>query len=216
MDKEVFRKHFDDNLEKNFPALSKYFDFDLKVFSEFNQLIFEINKCLLLEFNRASITLTNNLLERLLKLALIYNETGIGPKPVENWNTIFAEPNQKYSSIPLGNSIERCRKNGLITDHEKTVLFDTIRELMRNGFSHADSSKILADLPDHSPMYQGYLNNPTDLKEVSVNQKVVPFLQAIQMEEFAKENAKPYFEYTFKLVFRIENRLIEKQKKTCI
>ncbi len=43
---------------------------------------------------------------------------------------------------------------------------------MRNGFSHADSSKILSDLPDETKMFQGSLTNPNeDLKEVSVNQK---------------------------------------------
>lgn len=84
MNKEVFEKNFIEKLNKNFPELSKYFDFNLEIFCEFNTQIFEINKCLLLEFYRAAITLTNNLLERLLKLALINNETGIEPIPIEN------------------------------------------------------------------------------------------------------------------------------------
>jgi len=155
MNKELFEKNFIENLNKNFPELSKYFDFKLEIFNELNTLIFEINKCLILEFQRATITLTNNLLERLLKLALIYNETGIGPKPIDKWNSIFGEPNKKYSSIPLGNSIEKCKKLELITENEEIFLFNTIRKLMRNGFSHADSSEILEHLPDDSKMFQG-------------------------------------------------------------
>ncbi|SEL53585.1 hypothetical protein SAMN04487910_2748 [Aquimarina amphilecti] len=213
MEKEIFEKSFIEKLNNNFPVFAKYFDFNLKVFCEFNTLIFEINKCLILELNRASITLTNNLLERLLKLALINNETGIGPLPIEKWNDVFSEPNKKYGSIPLGNSIEKCKKLELITTDEKTFLFDTIRQLMRNGFSHADSSKILSDLPDESKMFQGSLINPNeDLKEVRVNQKIIPTFQALQMERFANENAKPYFDFVFKLIFRIEKRLLEKQK----
>lgn len=214
MEKKVFRESFIKKLDENFPAQSKYFEFNLHVFCEFNTLIFEINKCIILELNRATITLTNHLLERLLKLALIKNETGIDPIPIENWNEIFEEPNRKYNSIPLGNSIELCKKFELITDIEKEYLFTTIRELMRNGFSHSDSSKILKDLPDDSVMYEGDISNPEkELKEVKINQKIMPVFQALQMQNFANENAKSYFDYVFDLIFRIEQRLIHKKEQ---
>lgn len=212
MDKEIFEKSFIEKLDKNFPELSKNFDFRFKIFSEFNTLIFELNKCLILELNRASITLTNHLLERLLKLALIYNESGFGPTPLEEWNEKFGEPTKKYNSISLGNSIELCKKKNLITDSEKNILFNTIRVLMRNGFSHADSTYILANIPDETPMYVGNLKRPNDnLKEIGVNQKIIPTFQAIQMESFAKENAKPYFHFVFDLTHKIENRIIDKK-----
>ncbi len=212
MKKELFEKAFIDSLNKNFQSFSKYFDFEFYVFNELGGSIFEINKCLILEFYRASITLTNNLLERLLKLALIYNEAGIGPKPVETWGAIFEEPNKKYSSIALGNSIEKCRKLNLITDDEKTFLFDTIREFMRNGFSHADSTKILDGIPDETTMFQGSFSNPKEIKPVTVNQKVIPFIQAIHIENFAKGNAVNYFDYVFELTKNIDKRLKDKQK----
>ncbi|UBM61327.1 hypothetical protein LA303_08950 [Candidatus Sulfidibacterium hydrothermale] len=209
MDKEIFKNSFIENLNKNFPELSKNFDFKLKVFSELNTILFEINKCLLLEFNRAAITLTNNLIERLLKLALIYQEVGIGSKPVEKWTEIFSEPNKKYGQLKLGNSIELCKKNKLITEEEKQILFNHIRVLMRNGFAHADSSEILADLPDNSIGFQASLSNPTDIKEVRMDYKVIPFMQELQMENFANENSRPYFKFVFRLIFKIEKRLIE-------
>ena len=213
MEKKVFEEDFIKKLNANFPEYSKYFDFELKIFCELNTLIFEINKCLILELSRASITLTNNLLERLLKLALIKHDTGIGPIPIEKWNEVFEGPNRKYGSISLGNSIEKCKKFELITKNEKTFLFDIIRELMRNGFSHADSSKILADLPDETKMFQGSFSNPNaDLREVSINQKIIPIFQALQMQDFAKENAKPYFNFVFNLIFKIEERLTKKLK----
>jgi hypothetical protein len=216
MEKELFEKAFIDNLNKNFQSRSKYFDFEFYVFSELGGTVFEINKCIILEFHRASITLTNNLLERLLKLSLIYNEAGIGPKPVEDWGATFEEPNKNYSSIPLGNSIEKCKKLGLITENEKVFLFDTIRELMRNGFSHADSTKILNGLPDKTTMFQGSFSNPTEIKPVTVNQKIIPFMQAIHIENFAKENAEDYFDYVFELIKKIDQRLIDRNEKTSI
>jgi hypothetical protein len=214
MEVELFEKAFRENLNKNFKSRSKYFDFEYYVFCELGGTVFEINKCLILEFYRASITLTNNLLERLLKLSLIYFETGIGPKPVEDWSSIFEEPNKKYSSISLGNSIEKCRKLDLITDKEKGFLFDTIRELMRNGFSHADSTKILNGIPDEASFFQGSFSNPTEIKHITLNQKTIPFIQAIHIENFAKENAVRYFDYVYELIKKIDQRLIEKNKKT--
>ena len=212
MEKELFEKAFIDNLNKNFQNRSKYFEFEFYVFSELGGSVFEINKCLILEFFRASITLTNNLLERLLKLALIYDEAGIGPKPIEDWNSLYEEPNKKYSSIPLGNSIEKCRKLDLITENEKVFLFDTIRELMRNSFSHADSSKVLNGIPDETTMFQASFSNPTEIKPVTLNQKVIPSIQAIHIENFAKENAANYFDYVFELIKKIDQRLFDKKK----
>jgi len=215
MEKRLFEEAFNDCLNRNFSKFSKYFDFQMHVFSELGTTIFEINKCQILEFHKASITLTNNVLERLLKLALIYNETGIGGKPIGQWNKIFEGPNKKYGSLSLYNSIESCFNQNLINDKEKVFLNNIIRELMRNGFSHADSSKILSNLPDKTIMFQGSFNKPSELKEVEVNQKIIPPLQAIQIENFAKETSTPYFNYVFDLIFRIESRLIEKKEKTC-
>ena len=212
MEKELFEKAFRDSLNKNFQNRSKYFDFKFYVFTKLGGTVFEINKCLILGFYRASITLTNNLLERLLKLSLIYDEAGIGPKQVEEWGRTFEEPNRKYSSIPLGNLIEKCRKLDLITEKEKVFLFNTIRELMRNGFSHADSTKILDGLPDETIMFQGSFSTPTEIKPVTLNQKIIPFMQAIHMENFAKENAVDYFDYVYELIKKIDQRLIDRDK----
>ena len=211
--KETIKKSFHDNFEKNYSKYSEYFEFNLDVLCELNTLIFEINKCLILELDRAAITLTNNLTERLLKITLITNEVGIGSIPFEKWNEVFKGPNEKYSSISLGNSIEKCKKLELISQKEKDILFDIIRELLRNGFAHADSTKLLAKLPDETPMFQGDFTKPNEgMKEVKVNQKIIPFFQAMQMEEFAKHYSKEYFDFIFKLIFRIEKRLIEKHK----
>ena len=211
MEKSLFEKDFIDRLNKNFEKKSKYFEAKFDVFKELEGLVFEINKCLILELDRASITLTNHMLERLLKIALIYNETGIGAKPVEEWNSIFEEPNKKYNSIQLGNSIELCKKHGLISENQKSFLFKIIRTLMRNGFSHADSSEILSDLPDDSLMFQSSFDKPSDINNVFINQKLIPIMQSIQLEYFAKDNSLMYFDYVFNLILEIEKKLADKQ-----
>lgn len=216
MKKNLFEEGFIEKLNKNFNKRSKYFEFDFFVLSDLSKIVFEINKCIILEFYSASITLTNHLLERLLKLSLIYNETGIESIPAEKWSEVFEEPNKKYCSIPLGNSIEKCRKLELITKNEKVFLFDKIRDLMRNGFSHADYAKILDDLPNETTMFLGSFSNPTELKPVYMNPKIIPSMQTIHIENFAKENATNYFDYVFELIKKIDQRLVERNKKTSI
>jgi hypothetical protein len=209
MEKDIFEKSFIENLNKNFDECVKYFDFEYKHFFDFRTVIFQVTKCLILELDFATITLTNHILERLLKQALISKVVGIKPIPTELWNSIFEGPTKLYSSISLGNSIEFCKKEGLITDLEKDTLFNVIRELMRNGFSHADSTKVLANIPDAMPMFQGNLNDPTNLQPITLNPKIVPPLQSLHMEQFAKANAKNYFSYVFKLLENIELRLLK-------
>lgn len=215
MEQIKIEKNFTECLDENFSSFSKYFEFRTKVFRfrELEPLIFQVNKCLILELHSASITLTNHILERLLKLGLIYFEAGIGAIPIEKWNAIFEEPNRKYSKISLGNSIELLRKFKLITIQEKEFLFDIIRNLMRNEFSHSDPSKILAGLPDETVAFHGNLSGQSGINQISLNQKVIPFIQAEHIEIFAKENSSFYFDYVFILIDKIENRLIEIQKQ---
>ena len=207
MEKETFEKAFLDSLNKNFETHVGFFDFDLYTYPELGTSIFEINKCLILGFYRASITLTNHVLERVLKLALIYNEVGLGEIPIEICSDVFSVPNEKYGDKHLGNTIELCKKENLITENEKSLLFDRIRELMRNGFSHSDPSKILKDLPDETTIYQGSFSDPSDSKEIKLNYKSIPIFQEIQMESFAKDVAFDYFKFVFGLMKRIDDRL---------
>ncbi len=209
MEKDIFHKAFAENLDKNFETYAKYLDFEYKHFFDFRVIVFQVTKCLILELDFAAITLTNHLLERLLKQALISKAVGIKSIPTDQWNSVFEGPTKMYSSIPLGNSIELCKKESLITETEKNTLFNVIRELMRNGFSHADTTKVLANIPDAIPMFEGSFSDPTNLQPISLNPKIVPPLQSWHMEQFAKANAKDYFSYVFELLENIELRLMK-------
>lgn len=207
MEKEIFETAYLERLNQNFATRSKYFDFKLLVLTDLGTIIFEINNCLILGFNRAAITLTNFLLERGLKLALIYNEAGIGPKPPETWTETFAGPSKKYNTINLSTSIDLCKKNGLLTQDERDHLYDTIRVLMRNGFAHADPSEIVKNIPDETPVFVGRLDSPGEIQKVNLDQKVIPAFQSLQMENFAKEIAPKYFDFVYNLVINTDGRL---------
>ena len=206
MDKDTFQSHYNQCIG-NLDEFQKYFDYEYNVFFELKTTIVEVSHCLMLEFYKSSITLTNHLLERLLKLALIKKEVGIGAIPIDQWNMIFEEANRKYSSFALGTSIDQCRKQNIITQDERNYLFDTIREQLRNGFGHGDTSKVLCDLPDQTVVFHGSLSKPYELREVKLNQKIIPSMQSPLIDEFSKGNALYYFQFVFELMGSIEIRL---------
>lgn len=207
MQKSIFQTAFQEKLDKNFEKFNPYFDYQYQVFHDLGTTVFQAAKCLILEMPIASITISNHILERLLKLALIYKMAGIGPMPSEQVNEVFEATHNKYNHHTLGSSIELCKKEGLITDSEKDILFTIVREQIRNGFSHADMEKVLANIPDSIDAIQASLSNPNERKAISFNPKVVPIFQAIALEQFATANAENYFIAVFNLLRNIEAKL---------
>ena len=115
----------------------------------------------------------------------------------------------------MGNSIELCKKESLISIEERNFLFDFIRETLRNGFSHADPHKVLSEMADET---QYYIANEKDKKWETIihDPKIIPELQASHMESFANEHANLYFDYVFELMKNIELRLIEFERMRAI
>jgi len=185
MDQVLFQNHYNRCIE-NLDEFQKYFDYEYNVFFELKTTVVEVSHCLMLEFYKSSITLTNHLLERLLKLALINKEVGIGAIPIDQWNEVFKEANRKYGSLVLGGSIDQCKKQNLINQDERDFLFDRIREQLRNGFGHGDNSKVLCDLPEEMVGFHGSFSKPYELREVILNQKLIPSIQSALIDNFVK------------------------------
>ena len=211
MEKSLFENDFITKLGQNFEKHSQYFNFESSYFSDLKQQIFEINKCLILELYHTSITSTNNLLERLLKLSLIYKESGTEPTDPEFLGDKFSSANKKYSSFTFSQSLKKCLEFKLITDEEFDFLNNTVRDCIRNGFSHADTNKILKNVPEKTPMFVGNFLSPGVMKPIELNTKDIPTFQTIIMNEFSKKNAYLYFHQVFTLIGRIEQRLISNQ-----
>lgn len=210
MEKIVLEKSIKEHLDNNFDQFYKYFNNDYQVFTELKYSVEEVAKCLVLEFDKAAITLTNNILVRLLKLSLIYNEVGIKSVSIEKWNSFFNEPNRKYGSLPLGKVIELCKKHDLITQFEKDYLTDSVKKLIINGYSNADPAKMLETVKDEVVESQENHEESIEFNRSVLKHKIIPPLQSIQIENFTKANASRYFEFVFELIGNIEKRLIEK------
>jgi hypothetical protein len=208
LNREHLVKEFNDGLDKNFEDLKVYLSFfTVTIFKELESNIFQNIQCLIVNAYSASITLTNHMLERLLKLALIKNEIGLNPVKISDWNETYKKTHQ-YSKMVLEQTIKLCHDNSLINDKQEEYLTD-MRRQFRNGFSHYDPTKILID---HKETAEIHFPNqdPEKTYDIEVNMKQIPVLQDYYVKKFAKENALTYFDYVFHLIRSIEKKLREK------
>lgn len=210
MEKQIMEKYFASYANKNFDQYTNYFDYKTKLFYDLNTVIFQLINCQILEMHIATISLTNHFLERLLKLSLIYKFAGVGEIATDRVSSIFEEAHEKYGEIKLGNSIEVCKKEGLINQVEKDQLFGLIRNQIRNGFSHGDSLSILTNVPDKLTAIEGDFSTGK-VVEIELNMKVIPGMQGFLIDKFAEKNASNYFQFVFNLMLNIEKRLFEIQ-----
>lgn len=172
----------------------------------------EVISCLVMKANTASITTTNLILERLLKLALITDMVGLNYMKVQEWNDAYAKAHSKFASKDLGDTIPMCRKRGLITLEEEVEL-NEFREMIRNGFSHFDVDQILKDKKDMVTMYHSKFSNPEDITPIDLNIKIIPALQDYHVADFADSYCLYYFDYVHELIIKIEKRLQQKYHK---
>lgn len=217
--REQFKKNFTGGFSKyfenNYKKIEKYIDYDIELFTDLNPTFVQQYKCLITESFIASITLTNHILERLLKLALIKNHVGLKPAPtMQEFSKLYDEPHKLYSDKSLGHTIDQCKKKGLITQEQKDFLFDYIRETIRNGFSHSDTDKVFKDSPDESIVYHQNFKDPINPQPMAINLKQIPEMMSSELFEFAKLAAPKYFDYVFELMKHIETEIIRRDKET--
>ncbi|TRX35860.1 hypothetical protein FNW52_10250 [Flavobacterium sp. ZT3R18] len=198
-------KEFNEGLDKNYDDLKEYlFFYNVTIFKELESNIFQNIQCLIVNAYSASITLTNLILERLLKLTLIQNEIGLDPVRIEDWNETYKETH-RYSKMILNETIKLCHERNLINDEQEEYLTD-MRNQFRNGFSHYDPTKILIDHKETAEVHFSN-ENPEKAYDIEVNMKQIPVLQYYYVKQFARENALQYFDYVFHLIRSIEKKL---------
>ena len=213
MENQHFSNFLVSSTTKNFATYNKYFEFESTLFAELRPLVYQINTCFIVELHIPALTATNYLVERLLKVALIYNEVGNKSVDIAELNALYDLPNKKYIKLSLENSIKKCRFFGLIDDSEEEFLDKKIRPLVRNTFSHANSTKISENLPQKTKGFVGNFSEPEKVEEIEFENHFIPTFQSQLFEDFAKQNSLIYFDFAFNLIFNIENRINYFQKK---
>ncbi len=165
---------------------------------ELDPIRYELCLCIIYGHFQAALTLTNHLVEALLKYSLIY-ATFIMKKDKRKGKDIvlslvedMEQGIQQYDDETMYNNINTAFKLGLINKTQKNRLHQ-IRENIRNPYSHADKSKMYGD--SIVPV-QGIEIKDSGISgdEESVQKiKSLPFLQGIAQVMQAKEYAIPYF-----------------------
>lgn len=194
-------------IANNFGRLYPYLEENFK-WPEVNYVKDEICKCLMLNYYQAAITLTNHLLERILKLGLIYLE--VGCRTAEDMSKVgdkFRPAIERYEDMILNKTINLSCSKQIITKDRKQALH-RYREIFRNGFSHADMTKILGEVQGR--FVQGSFKGENTSKVFNLKFSEVPFLQGVAQRDFAEANAFYYFQIVLGTVEEVINNVDER------
>lgn len=184
---------------------------------ELDPLRHEITICITFGLCQAAITLTNHLLESLLKYALIINhgksykqsEDEIKGNVISAFMEKYDEAIRLYDNMNLDKTINKSCTLGLISKEQKKKLH-VFRERFRNAYSHSDKSKTFGN--STVPVTGVRLDKEMIVQDESGNPEISKFLigQGIIQFEFAQNEAAPYFLYIDDLVRQIWKKLFNK------
>ena len=177
------------------------------------------NRCITFGFNQAAITLTNHMLERLLKTTLMHHHVLKSeirkeqrePPTAEAMIEYQAEGKQRYLANNLEKNINAACTEGLISKKEKQELHE-LRERFRNAFGHADPDKTFGK--SEVPVQAVRLGESAGGIEVGPEEsvRVADFLLAMGplQVKLAEDFAPGYFRYVDDLARRIFEKVYPK------
>ncbi len=184
---------------------------------EMDPLRHEICLCIMFGLCQSAITLTNHLLESLLKNALIIEhgknveqtEEEIKGRSISALIDKYSEGIKIYGDRNLNFSIDQAKELDLISQEQKDQL-QLFREIFRNAFGHADKDKTFGK--STMPVTGMKLENDKIVPDESGEPDVAKLLigQGIVQHMIAQEHAVPYFLYIDQLVRQIMSKLFPK------
>ena len=187
---------------------------------ELQTIKYQICRCITFGFYIAAMTLLNHLLEKFLKISLIYSDMKNTDKTDEDIPFQFldelSKSNPKYDSNNLYDNIIFAFKKNLITEEQKSNLL-RMKDDYRNPYSHSDRDKM-------------YKDNTTEVTEIKGDEAILKVLEgkldelpkqriklshltiadAIIINEHAGLHCVPYIVELDKIIRRVENVLFPK------
>ena len=162
----------------------------LNVLSSLSSDIQEICDCFFLKKYMAALTLTNLLLETMVKLTLVYHESdGRTLDDGYEFENIYEYELNKYGSKTLGENIKALYKKGIITADGRDRLLD-LKDLFRNPYSHGSNNPYIESAT--TTIYKGQLGSNT-IKECKVPVTGNPNLLLDARRTFVKRKGLSYF-----------------------
>lgn len=199
-------EHFGKEIVKNLDELNFYYKHEFIFFCEFRTIIYENLNCLLLGLYQASICMTNHLLERMLKHALIDFEMKGCYIGNPAFNEKLNEGYRLYDNKSLNDNISAACKKGIITEEEGEKLKE-LKNQYRNPYSHASVKKIISEKPVLVKGMIGKFPVPGEeskpLKNIVIPSEI---LSEYYQADIAKKEAFPYFKIIYETMIAIDQR----------
>ena len=188
------------NIRNNYNTIAEAFENEYG-WPEVDSVRSEVCKCLICGLHQAAFTLTNHLLESVLKKALIIEESAKNKTAHSDITNVFDDATSQFASKNLYGNIEQAYTIGLITEEEKETLHNC-RKDYRNAFSHADPQKTFSGISIPAIILTTKaLDNPeeslrkafTDKPNVSLSAESSVIIQGIVQSIKAEQEAVNYF-----------------------
>ena len=188
------------NIRNNYNTIAEAFENEYG-WPEVDSVRSEVCKCLICGLHQAAITLTNHLLESVLKKALIIEESAKNKTAHSDITNVFDDATEKYANKNLDFTINQACRKGLINKEEKNILHG-FREQYRNAFSHADPQKTFSGISIPATIFTTKdLDNPeeffkrafTDKPNVILSAENNVIIQGLVQRIKAEQEAVHYF-----------------------
>lgn len=202
--KEDLREIFDKAIQKTYEQYKKYlYGHNLFLFRDLQQHIKDSVNCLIIGAYIPSITNSNLLLERALKLTLIQFEVGSFINyDDEEIIKKYLQADRQYAGKSMEKNIQKCIKYKILTKEEADEVSE-YKLKFRDGFSHFTPINILKGeqlLTNIS--LQDNPNFETTLK--------LPQYQSMQVVNFAIQNAESHLSYVLDIINHLQFKVLEK------
>lgn len=225
-EKKIITNEVNEIIESRYDFIDKHYLSIREIYKshyswpEFDPLRHEICICIMFGLCQSAITLTNHLLEGLLKYSLIIihgksvkqSKEQVKGKVITSLVDKYAKGIEKYGNINLSNSINIARKRGLISEEQKKELH-AFREIFRNAYSHADINKTFGK--STMPVTAARIENDKIVTDESGDIEIAKLLigQGLAQFEISQRNASPYFIYIDNLVRQIKDKIFSKDNE---
>lgn len=199
---------FDTAINHKYDLFKKYlFEYNLFLFRDLKYNIKESVYCLMIGAHTASITNTNLILERAIKLVLIQYQAGnMASYNDDEITDKYIASDKKFSGKNLDQNIQTCQKLRIVNNEEAKELKE-YKIKFRDGFSHFTPKNILKG--ESSLIHvEGPKNEKLD------KYLTMPIYQSIEVRQFAINNAEGHLKYVLKIINHLQYKVLEKFSKT--
>jgi hypothetical protein len=198
---------FNEAIDNKFYIYKKYlFNNHFFLFRELETNIKESVLCLMIGAHTASITNTNLILEKAIKLTLIQYSSGYLDN-IENSEVIkkYVEYDKKYSGKNLDQNIQSCLKYNILNSNEANELKE-YKIKFRDGYSHFTPNNILKNEQRIFPIVLD--------KKTNIDKHLMPNYRAIEVDVFSKKNSEEHLKYVLKIIIHLQHKVIEKYRES--